>query len=200
MSLKEIFRMALVLTIVTGVWGALLSLVNIATKDQIEYQRIKNIKAPALKKALIVDYTNDPVKDRKKIIIGQDKQGNPIQRTIFLAKQNGKLVAVALEAYGTGYEGDVGVMLSINIDENKLGSISVTTHSETPGVGTKPINSQEFLGQFKNKSINKDFSPTGGVIDALTGATYTSNGIMKAVNNGVEIYKNHKNKIFKKNS
>ena len=197
MTAREIFRMVLVLTIVTGIWGGLLSLVKIATEDQIEYQRIKNIKAPALRKALTVDYSNDPVKDRQTFVIGQDpKTGKPIERTVFYAKQNGEIKAVALEAYGTGYEGDVGVMLSILVPEDKLGSIAVTTHSETPGVGTKVFNSESFMGQFTEVAIDNNFAPGGGFIDAVSGATYTSHGVQKAVANGIEMYKKFKSKIL----
>ncbi len=186
----------MVLAIVTGIWGGLLSLVKMATEDQIEYQRLKNIKAPALREALTVNYTNDPIQDRTSVTIGKDKSGKPIERTIFYAKKDNQIVAIAFEAYGTGYEGDIGVMVSIRVTDDKIGGIGVTTHSETPGVGTKAINSPKFINQFKNKSINTNFSPRGGTIDAYSGATYTSNGIMKAVQNAIEIYKEFKTKII----
>ena len=195
MTAREIFRMVLVLTIVTGVWGGLLSLVKMATEDQIQYQRIKNIKAPALLKALSVDYDNDPVKDRKTVVVGKDSKGKPIEKTIFLAKKNGEIQAVALESYGGGYEDDVGVMLSIIVDEDKLGGIAITTHSETPGVGTKAFESQEFMNQFSGQPLSKNFGPRGGQVDAVTGATYTSNGVMAAVQKGIEIYQQTKSSI-----
>jgi electron transport complex protein RnfG len=187
--------MVLVLTIVTGIWGGLLSLVKMATEDQIEYQRIKNIKAPALRKALTVDYTNDPVKDRKSVVIGKDQRGAPIERTVFLAKQNGELRAIALEAYGGGYEGDIGVMVAIELPDKKVGGIAVTTHSETPGVGTKAFNSEEFMGQFKNQPLSTNFAPGGG-LDAVTSATYTAHGVMKAVQNAIDIFKSNQDEIL----
>ncbi len=195
MTAREIFKMVLVLTIVTGIWGGLLSLVKIATEDQIEYQRIKNIKAPALRKALTVDYTNDPVKDRISVVIGKDQRGAPIERTVFLAKKDGKLQAVALEAYGGGYEGDIGVMVAIDSQEQTVVGIAVTTHSETPGVGTKAFNSQEFMGQFQNQPLSSNFAPGGG-LDAVTSATYTSHGVMKAVHNAINIYQENQDKIL----
>jgi electron transport complex protein RnfG len=188
--------MVLVLTIVTGIWGGLLSLVKMATEDQIQYQRIKNIKAPALRKALTVEYDNDPVKDRKTVMVGKDSKGKPVEKTIFLAKKNGQIQAVALEAYGGGYEGDIGVMLSILVDEGMLGSIAVTTHSETPGVGTKAFESQDFMSQFSNQPLSKNFGPRGGQVDAVTGATYTANGVMTAVQRGIEIYQQVKSSIL----
>lgn len=196
MTAREIFRMVLVLTIVTGIWGGLLSLVKMATEDQIQYQRIKNIKAPALKKALTVDYDNDPVKDRRIVVVGQDSKGKPVEKTFFLAKKNGQIQAVALEAFGGGYEDDIGVMMSILVDQDQLGGIAITTHSETPGVGTKAFESTKFMDQFSNQPLTKNFGPRGGQVDAVTGATYTANGVMTAVQRGIEIYQQIKSKII----
>lgn len=196
MTAREILRMVLVLAIVTGFWGGALSLVKMATEEQIEYQRLRNIKAPALEQALAnVDYDNDPLQDRVTLVIGEDRRGNPLEKTFFLAKKQGELQAVALETAAGGYEGDVGVMLSILVQEEKLGSIDVTTHAETPGVGTKAMESQEFMGQFRRKPLNLNFGARSPEIDALTGATLTSHAIQNAVQKGVQIYQEHKQQI-----
>jgi electron transport complex protein RnfG len=194
-SVKEILRMVLVLTLVTGIWGGLLSLVKMATQDQIEYQRIKNVKAPALEKALSVEYTNDPVKERKKIKVGTDEAGNPIMRNVFIAKRNGRVVAVALEGYGSGYGGDMGVMVAIKPESNTVDGIAVTTHAETPGVGTKAMQSQSFMGQFSGKNLSANFAPGGGM-DAVSGATYTSEGIMQGVERATSIFSRNRDKIL----
>ncbi|GAB6163729.1 RnfABCDGE type electron transport complex subunit G [Desulfothermus naphthae] len=195
MNAKEILRMVIVLTVVCGVWGGALSIVKKVTEPQIEYQRIKNIKAPALKKALVVDYDNDPVKDRIKVVVGKDKRGRDIVKNIFLAKKGGKIVAVALEAYGVGYAGNIGVMVSINLPSETIGGIAITTHSETPGVATKATENKKFKDQFKNRLITTNFAPGSGTIDVVSGATYTSRGIMEAVQHAVDIYKKIKSKI-----
>ncbi|MCF8030768.1 MAG: FMN-binding protein [Desulfohalobiaceae bacterium] len=194
MSLKEFLRMVLILTLVTGIWGGLLSLVKIATQDQIEYQRIKNIKAPALEKAINVEYTNDPVKARKKIKVGTDESGNPIRRNVFIAKRKGRVVAVALEGYGTGYGGRLGVMVAIRPEKRIVDGIAVTIYSETPGVGTKAMKSESFMGQFSGKRISANFG--GNRIDAYSGATYTSEGIMEAVEKATQIFSQQREKIL----
>ncbi len=199
MTAREIMRMVLVLAIVTGFWGGALSLVKMATEEQIEYQRLRNIKAPALEQALAnVDYDNDPLQDRLTLVIGEDKRGKPQEQIFFLAKKNGQLQAVALEAVAGGYEGDVGVMVSILLgdEEAKVGSVDVTTHSETQGVGTKAINSQEFMGQFKSKPLDTNFGARSPDIDARSGATMTSHAIQNAIQKGVEIFQEYKSKIL----
>lgn len=195
MSLREILKMILMLTVVTGVCGAALSMVKLATEDQIEYQRLKNIKEPALKKVL-TNYDNDPLTDRKTIVIGTDDRGRPIEKTFFLAKKDGKITAVALEAFGGGYEGDIGVMIAIKRPQDRVSSIAITTHTETKGVGTKAMNSPRFMNQFKDKGLDTDFSPEGGNIDAYSGATLSSHGIQKAVEKGTQIYQKVKSKLF----
>jgi electron transport complex protein RnfG len=187
--------MVLILTLFTGVWGGLLSLVKLATEDQIEYQRIKNVKAPALKKAFSEEYTNDPVKERREIVVGRDESGEPIKRNVFIAKRNGRIVSIAFEGYGSGYGGDLGVMVAIDPRENRVDGIAVTTHSETPGVGTDPMKDESFMGQFVGEELSTNFGP-GGNMDTYSGATYTSHGIMGGVQNAVEIYSRIKDKVL----
>ena len=196
MSLREILHMVLILTLFTGVWGGLLSLVKIATEDQIEYQRIKNVKAPALEKAFSgEEYTNDPVKERREIVVGRDQSGDPIKRNVFIAKKDGRIVSIAFEGYGSGYGGDLGVMVAIDPRESVVEGVAVTTHSETPGVGTDPMEDESFMGQFSGKELSTSFGP-GGRMDTYSGATYTSDGIMQGVQNAVSLYSRIKDKIL----
>lgn len=195
MSVREILRMMLVLTLVTSVCGGGLSLVKMATEEQIQYQKLKNVKEPALKK-VFSDYTNDPLTDRKEIVIGTNDQGEPITRQVFYAKKDGELVAVALEAYGGGYDGDIGVMVAFDPDKDSLKGIAVTTHTETPGIGSQVKEDPAFAKQFAGQSIDQSFAPGSGTVDAISGATMSSQGVMKAVDKGIEIYKANKSKIL----
>ncbi|MBU4420555.1 MAG: FMN-binding protein, partial [Proteobacteria bacterium] len=94
MTVRDIINMIVVLTVVSLVCGGGLAMVKMATAEQVEYQKIKNVKEPALKK-ILSDYDNDPVSDRKTIITGKDSKGKDIKTTIFYAKKGGKLIAVA---------------------------------------------------------------------------------------------------------
>ncbi|MFH1673826.1 MAG: FMN-binding protein [Pseudomonadota bacterium] len=197
MSFREILKMIVVLTIVSGVCGGGLAVVKMATAEQIEYQKIKNIKEPALK-AILSGYDNDPVIDRKVLVVGTDKKGKPIETTIFYAKKGGEVIAVAFEAYGGGFEGDIGVMIAIKMPDEVLDGIAATTHSETPSVGGVALNSPNFLGQFKGRPVGENFglSSEGGVINAYSGATISSAGASKAIKSGMEIYKKFKSEIL----
>ena len=197
MTFRDIINMVVVLTIATSVCGAGLALVKMATAEQIEYQKIKNIKEPALKK-ILSGYDNDPVSDRKTIVTGKDSKGRDIKTTIFYAKKGGKLIAVALEAYGSGYEGAIGVVMSIKQPDEVLGAISATTHTETPSVGGVAMGDPDFLSQFEGQPADANFglSSAGGIVNTVSGATMSTTGVSKAVKNGMEIYKKHKSEIL----
>ncbi|MEW6327973.1 MAG: FMN-binding protein [Thermodesulfobacteriota bacterium] len=190
MQVREIIKMIVVLTLVAAVCGGGLSLVKLATAEQIVYQQIKFIKEPALKKVL-TGYDNDPVTDRKEIVTGKDKKGKDVKTTFFFAKKAGKVIDVAFETSGTGFHGEIGVMMAVNPETEKLDGIAITSQSETPGVGTRVADDPSFCAQFKDKPLTANFS-LGGEVQGLSGATLSSTGVSNAVKAGVETYRKYK--------
>jgi len=184
---RDLIKMAVVLTLIGAISGLVLSVVYNATKKPIEYQTIKFVKEPAVKKVL-TGYDNNPVLDRKKIKIGTDEKGNPIELTVFPAKKAGKTFAVALEGHGKGFNGLIGVMIGVGKD-GKLLDIGITSHSETPGVGSR-VTELSFTDQFK--SLTK--APIK--VDAVSGATYSSRGVMAAVNQAIGYVNTFRKEIF----
>ena len=61
--MRDILRMIIVLALICAASGMALSLIYGLTKEPIEYQTIKFIKEPAVKKVL-TGYDNDPIADR----------------------------------------------------------------------------------------------------------------------------------------
>lgn len=190
MQVREIIKMIVVLTLVAAVCGGGLSLVKLATAEQIAYQQIKFIKEPALKKVL-TGYDNDPVTDRKDIVTGKDKKGKDVVTTFFFAKKAGKVIDVAFETSATGFHGEIGVMMAVNPEIDKLDGIAITSQSETPGVGSRVADDPSFCAQFKDKPLTANFS-LGGEVQGLSGATVSSTGVSNAVKTGVETYKKYK--------
>jgi Na+-translocating ferredoxin:NAD+ oxidoreductase RnfG subunit len=54
---------------------------------------------------------------------------------------------------------------------------------ETPGIGTKIVTDKSFLRQFENLALN-DVNE-GNQVDAITGATVSSNAMISAVKKAV---------------
>lgn len=185
--MRDIVKMAVVLTLIAAVSGLVLSLVYNATKGPIEYQLIKFVKEPAVKKVL-TGYDNDPVMDRKKITIGTDEKGKPIELIAFPAKKAGNTFAVALEGKGKGFHGLIGVMVGVGKDGTLL-DIGITSHSETPGVGSR-VAETSFTDQFKGRT------KTPITVDAISGATYSSKGVMAAVNQAIGYVTTFRKEIF----
>jgi electron transport complex protein RnfG len=191
--MREIIRMIVVLAILTTFSGGLLAAIRSGTKEKIENQQLQFVKGPAIK-AILEGASNDPITDRFKI-----KDGD-VERNFFVGVYNGKANAVALESFGKGYGGDVGVMVGINVDDGKLLGAGVTTHAETPGMGAKAKEDPKFVSQFKGMPVQDSYKVTkdGGKIDAMSGATITSRAVASAVTDAVDIYQRLKPQITEK--
>ncbi|MCI7768592.1 MAG: FMN-binding protein [Oscillospiraceae bacterium] len=87
----------------------------------------------------------------------------------------------AFEIIADGYSKG-GLHLLIGFDENgAVSGISVLTIGETPGLGTK-VQDSAYLARFKGIT-SPDFQ-----VDGITGATYSSKGMNKAVETAVKAY------------
>ena len=188
--MRDMFKLFIVIVIFSTISGAVLASVQNATKDRIEYQQLVFVKGPAIE-LIMEGCTNDPLQDRFKIM-DQDKE-----RDFFVGEFDGKKNVVAFETYGKGYGGDIGVITAVNVDTDEIIGVAVTTHSETPGVGSKAKTDPDFSGQFKGQSITEIFKvkADGGQIDAISGATISSRGVAGAVAQSGEIYKRLKNDL-----
>jgi electron transport complex protein RnfG len=185
---RAIIRMVVVLTLICAVSGLTLSAIYRLTKAPIDYQTIKFVKEPAVKKVL-TGYDNDPILDRKKIVIGTDERGKPIELTIFPAKKQGETFAVAIEGKGKGFHGTIGVMVGVS-REGKLTDIGITSHSETPGIGSR-ITETTFTNQFQG--IPATGEPK---VDGISGATYSSKGVMRAVQEALGYVEKFREEMF----
>ena len=186
--MRDIIRMVVVLTLICAASGLTLSLIYRVTEAPIDYQTIKFVKEPAVKKVL-TGYDNDPILDRKKIVIGTDERGAPIELTIFPAKRQGETFAVAIEGRGKGFHGTIGVMVGVS-KEGSLTDIGITSHSETPGIGSK-VTEPTFTTQFQGLPITGELK-----VDGISGATYSSKGVMSAVNQALGYVAKFREEMF----
>lgn len=174
--MMEIVRMIVILSLITGLSGGVLSGLKAWTTPIIEEQVLVNVQGPALK-ALFPEGINDPIADRKTL----PKPGAEGQElVVFPSIKDGKLLAVAMEGAGKGYGGNVNVLVGFDVASNTLLGISVTTHSETPGLGSR-VGEPAFTKQFRKLALDKvGLKKDGGAIDAISGATFSSIGVSEA--------------------
>jgi len=176
------------LTLIGAASGLTLSAIYGLTKAPIEYQTIKFVKEPAVKKVL-TGYDNDPILDRTTITVGTDERGRPIERVVFPAKKNGETFAVAIEGQGRGYHGTIGVMVGVSKD-GAITDIGITSHSETPGIGSR-VTEEAFTSRFTGQPITGEIQ-----VDGISGATYSSKGVMSAVTEAVGYVTKFKQELF----
>jgi len=192
--LRDLVKMVVVLTVICGASGFVLSYVNEATKAPREYQLLKYVQEPSIK-AVLPEYDNDPIKDRVEMDAGKDAKGQPVKRNIFPAKQGGKTVAVAYGSAANGYHGPIDVMVGID-GEGNLTGISIMTHTETPGLGARVVE-PGFTGQFEGLQPGQvKLAAEGGKVDAISGATLSSKGVVTAVRQAIEFFPQVKKEVF----
>ncbi len=189
--MREIIKMIVVLSVICSVSGYVLATLKEATKGQIEEQVLTYVQGPALL-SVLTDNDNDPIADRRKLEV----EGRETPITVFPSIKDGKLVAVAMESFGIGYSGDVGVMVGFDVTEDRLLGIGITTQTETPGIGDAILR-PDFTSQFQDHGFDKlAYNSKGGDLDAISGATYSSAGTMEAVQKAVGLYGKIKDQIL----
>ncbi len=188
--MREMIKMIIILTILSTFSGTLLAALHNKTKDKIEYQQLKFVKGPAVRE-ILKGSSNDPIVDRFKI-----KDGD-MEKSFFIGVFDGEADSVVFETFGTGFQGKVGLMVGVNIKDDKIVGVGVTTHTETPGVGSLAKTDPTFVSQFKGLPIDQEFKvkADGGKVDAMSGATLTSRAVSAAATDASKMYKRLKLQI-----
>jgi electron transport complex protein RnfG len=192
--MREMIKMVIVLTLLATFSGSLLAAIHSKTKDRITNQILKFVKGPAIRK-IFKEASNDPIVDRFDIKDGDET------RSFFVGVFEGEPRAVAFETFGKGgYGGEVGLMVGIDVKEDKLVGVGVTTHAETPGMGAKAETDPSFAAQFEDLSLEDPFKVTqdGGTINTISGATLTSRAVSLAATEASGIYQKLKPQIEEK--
>ena len=191
--MREMIKMVVVLTILSFFSGGVLAYIRNNTQERIENQVLEFVKGPAIR-AIFEGAGNNPVADRFTL-----KDGD-VERTFFVGVFDGEPRGVAFETAGKGYGGDVGLMVGIDVKDNKLMGVSVTTHGETPGMGAKAKSDPSFAAQFKGLALAQPVAVTqdGGSISAISGATITSRAVSSAATDADKIYQKLKTQIADK--
>lgn len=192
--MREMIKMVLVLTALSLMSGGILAAIHNETKEKAKLQVIKYVQGPALRK-IFKEASNDPTVDRFDI-----KDGEAL-RSFFVGVFQDEPRAVAFETFGKGgYGGYVGLMVGIDVENDKLIGVAVTTHAETPGMGAKAETDPNFVGQFQGLVAKGPFKvrQDGGSINALSGATLTSRAVSLAATEAGKIYQQLKPQLVEK--
>lgn len=119
--------------------------------------------------------------------------GCTVSDILFADNENGERIGYVVAAVSpNGYGGDISVAVGIDAKTNKITGFSVLSNSETAGLGAR-CTEDEFTSQFAGKDASsieyvKGGGATGNQIDAISGATVTTNAVTEAVNSALAVY------------
>jgi len=141
-------------------------------------------------------HDNNPVTDTLVVKNARDKE-----ITVYRARKEGRVTGVAYEIYGTGYAGEIKLMMGIAADGKLLG-VRVLAHKETPGLGDKIEEKKgDWILRFTGLSLGDPpaerwkVKKDGGDFDQFAGATITPRGVMVAIRSGLDFFAANKAKL-----
>lgn len=168
--MKNMIKPVIVLTVIAFVCTAALAGVNSITKEII--QAAAEEKSAQTKKELIDDSVFNPVSVAEETL-------KKYSATALTESEKG--LGYIAEVSSKGYGGEIQMMVAFTPKGEVIG-VKILSAEETKGVGTKALENS-YLAQFENKS-----AVDGGGIDAVSGATITSNAVTMGVNNACNLF------------
>ncbi len=183
--LETIRKNGVTLAIFAAVTTGVTAVINTVTKPTIAHQT-------AVQQKILLDQVVPPEKYNNAIqhecyVVINEALGNDAPHALYLARKDGKPVAVAIEATAPdGYSGAIQMIVGADFNGTVLG-VRVVEHHETPGLGDKielrisdwinSFNGKKVTGQHDNHfAVKKD----GGDFDQFTGATITPRAVVNA--------------------
>lgn len=179
---KKIISLGLILFTVTAITGLILGFVHEITAGPIQ-QTQERLKTEALSGALPEADAFAPAE-----ISGSGTLLTDIQE----GKKDGSLAGYCITVTPKGYAGPIELVVGITPD-GSVRAIRILNQSETPGLGAKaPL--PPFSGQFDNKkadklTISKAPPSAPDQIQAISGATITSEAVVSGVNAALDYWK-----------
>jgi Na+-translocating ferredoxin:NAD+ oxidoreductase subunit G len=182
--MKNMLKLGIVLALFAGLACASLAVVFNITSPEISRKQEADLKA-ALKEVF-------PQADGFKEITADLKSTDPkiAFKNVYLMKQGGNPVGIAIMAEGPSYSGNAKVLCGIGSDK-KVTKVIVMETKDTPGLGANAANPAyyvdktkkiTFTGQFSGKDVSDAFEAKKDV-QAITASTITSRGIANIVKN-----------------
>ncbi len=194
--MNSIVKDTLSITVITLVAGLALGIVQDITAGPIAQQQEK-AKQEAYQAVFedadsFEEFLPDETKQAVDLVTYLDENGYDAQTVdeIMIAKDaSGETLGYAFTITSSeGYGGDIQFAMGVQND-GTLNGISILSIEETAGLGMK-ADTDEFKDQFKDKKVEKfTYTKNGAAaddeIDAISGATITTNAMTNGINAGL---------------
>lgn len=197
MKKNTILRDTVRITVITLVAGLALGVVSEVTKAPIAEQEVKaKAKACQAVFAEADDFTEAvDISNAADVLAEAGLAGKADVDEVLVAKKGGEAVGYVVTVTDhEGYGGDIQFTVGIS-NEEALTGISILSIGETPGLGMRAT-TEEFQSQFPGMPATGllEYTKTGeeGKIDAISGATITSNAMTNGINAAIAVYQSVK--------
>lgn len=191
---KVVFKLGLILFVISAVAACALALTNYVTAGTIEEMNIQ-VNTVARQEVLpdATDFEEVPVEDVAKIAEEINMETPEELLEVYIGTNNGEVVGYTVKTGPTsGYSGEVQVLTGISSD-GVISGITIIKHNETPGLGA--LATGEWNDQFTGKSATEELVVVKGTakegsneIQAITGSTITSRAVTEGVNTSIQVY------------
>lgn len=168
-------------------WATALVAVDTMTGPRIEKYLLEKKRKKVLE-ALVIPYEKDSV---EQVFTSNVKTEEIDGKEIFTAEDG----SIAFEFAGPGSQGPMSGVIALSPGKDALKGIAIITQSETPGLGSRVL-AADNLKNFRDKKVVPELAvvPAGTAsaeneVDAITGATLTSNAIESLINKNVKATK-----------
>ena len=107
--------------------------------------------------------------------------------SVYEVQVDGAPAGYAIKVVSSGSQGSIEMMVGVD-GEGVITGVSIVSHSETSGIGTKVMGNEPtasgvgVLSQFEGKSAADGTLSVGTNVDAISGATVSSKGVTAGVN------------------
>lgn len=174
--------------VVSFIFVLVLAVANEGTRQQVAFNREVNRKRAVLN-ALGIEYTGP------QDVIAKFESVNEVERQdmiLYQAEVDGVTV-YAKEFSGSGLWGTINGILAVDSDLDRTIGLEIISHNETPGLGGR-IDEPWFKNQLRGEKIvdgrvtlagagDGDYESDNGEIDAVTGASRTSESMQVILDN-----------------
>ncbi len=190
--MKEMLKNAGILLAITVIAGFILGTVYQITKEPIA--KAEEAAAMAAYREVFAEASDfNEVEVNENALADGGVTGSDINKILEAKGEDGSLLGyVFVITNHEGYGGDIQFTLGISMDGTTNG-ISILAISETPGLGmeAESVLKPQFTGK---KATQFTYTKTGAVsedqIDAISGATITTNALTNGVNAGLYYFQN----------
>lgn len=173
----------------------------LASLDASTAERVATLQETDLRKKILYVFDIDaPTDDPAEIetLFNENIEEEVFNEDIiYVLNENGEEKGYAFPVSGPGLWGGINAYAATSTDYNELLGIVFIKHEETPGLGGR-IDEEVFLQQFRSLDLSQGtggnyivFRPApGGNVDAIAGATLTSNSVANLLNDDIDSFIN----------